>query len=88
VTAARRRIQQRRQGPLSFNDEHFCRGGTPEDFFRPRGFELTFSLGEGFVWADLSSKTSGLAAPKYGRGDDERSAASSAVAHWRAEQGD
>ena len=61
---------------------------TAEEFFQQRGFLVSFTVSEGFVWADLKRQDSGLVVSKYGRGHDEPSAAARAVARWRVEQGD
>jgi len=61
---------------------------TPEEYFGARAFGLSFSAGDGFVWADLTGRDGGVVAPRYGRGEDEASAAASAVSRWRVEQGD
>ncbi|MBV9916386.1 MAG: hypothetical protein JO153_07770 [Solirubrobacterales bacterium] len=61
---------------------------TPEEYFEARGFAISFSDGDGFVWADLTRGDSGAVLPRYGRGEDEASAAARAVVRWRVEQGD
>lgn len=60
---------------------------TPDEFFGERDFELRFTTGGGFVWADLVGRKSGTVVPKYGSGVDEESAAARAVERWRQEQG-
>jgi hypothetical protein len=42
---------------------------------------------DGHTWADLISVANpSFVVPKYGRGDDQASAAVSAMARWRVEQ--
>jgi microcystin degradation protein MlrC len=59
---------------------------SPEKFFDARGYDLAFSVADGFVWADLRQRDSSALIPKYGRGDDKPSAAARALARWHEEQ--
>ena len=58
----------------------------PGQFFARHGFALRFSREGETVWANLDSTEGVAGVPKYGRGDDEASAAARAVQRWRSEQ--
>lgn len=65
---------------------------SPAEFFAERGFELRYhDDGEG-TWADLASRRRSLlrrrrwVVPNYGSGEDEATAARSAMERWQNEQ--
>ena len=59
----------------------------PRAFFGARGFDVRFSLDGDLVWVDLVRRSDGSVITKYGRGDNETSAAERAMARWLEEQG-
>ncbi len=57
------------------------------DWFRFRGWVVTFSEEEGEWWAHLTSADNpGFVVERYGRGVDQEAAAKRARARWKQEQ--
>jgi hypothetical protein len=68
------------------HDDNEAELGAVSEWFAERGFCVSFSEADGYVWADLTRIPSGGSVAQYGRGDTRVAAAVRAKHRYQVEQ--